>query len=460
MALSIYREVLSQPKAPSILLLGFLARFPFSATGLVLTLHCVFTLQVSYLMAGLIVTSATLGAAISAPWRGRMLDTKGLRRTLVPPIIVNLVFWSVAPWLPYSLLVPSVFVAGLFSIPVFSIVRTSLSVIIPARLRKAAFSLDSVFTEIVFMTGPAIATVLVFSLNSTLAMTVLGAAIVTAGIGLSIVNPPLKSEQLVIPARLPAPLEAAEEGTLRSGAQIADRLAYEHTQTGQIPIIAPQDTEGPGGGASELDQARSLARRQLASLGGIAILLATATGNLILVATDLGIVAVLESRSAEHLVGLVIAVWCAGSAIGGLTYGAMTRDISPLWVLLLLGLFTLPIALATDLPGLLILCFIAGLGVAPILASTGEAIARRVPEIARGEAMGWHGSAMTIGASAGGPLIGLVIDAGGAEWGFITGGLIGVTVAVFGLVATRIHRARMRTRLASELGAPSSGVTD
>lgn len=451
MALTTYREVLAQPKAPSVLLLGFLARFPFSSTGLVLTLHCVLTLNQTYFWAGLIVTSATLGAAISAPWRGRMLDTKGLRRTLIPPVIVNLIFWSAAPFLPYAALVPSVFVAGLFSIPVFSIVRTSLAVIMPARLRKASYALDSVFTEFVFMTGPAMATVLVFTLNSTVALLAVGAAVVLAGIGLMAVNPPLRSDQLMIPAKLSAPLEAAEGGTLREGAQIAERIAFESTRTGQIPVIAPDQLDSEPGETTLEDQARHLARRQLLSLGGMAILLATAMGNVILVATDLGIVALLQGFGQENLVGLVITVWCAGSAVGGLAYGAMKHDLSPLWVLLFLGISTVPIAFAPNLAIVLVLCAISGLGVAPIIASTGEAIAQRVPEMARGEAMGWHGSAMTIGASAGGPVIGTVIDHAGAPWGFVTGGLAGLTVATFGLIATKIHRARLRERMAAEL---------
>lgn len=433
------------------LLLGFLARFPFSATGLVLTLHCVFTLHKSYSEAGLIVTAATLGAAISAPWRGRMLDSKGLRRTLIPPIVVNLVFWLVAPWLPYPVLLPSVFVAGLFSIPVFSIVRTSLAVIMPSRLRKSAYALDSVFTEFVFMIGPAAATILVFSINSTVALLVVGAAVVIAGLGLMAVDPPLRTDQLTIPAKLPAPLHVAEGGTLREGTQIAERIAFENTRTGQIPIISPAQLDEGTGGSASVDDSRSIVRRQLLSLGGLSILIATAMGSVVLVATDLGIVAHLDGFGQKSLVGAVIAVWCAGSAVGGLTYGAMQRDVGPLWVLLFLGATTIPIGLATNLPAVLVLCFVSGFGIAPIIASTGEAIAQRVPEVARGEAMGWHGSAMTIGSSAGGPIIGWVIDHGGAQGGFFTGGLLAMIVALAGLVATHIHRSRIRARMARAL---------
>lgn len=453
MALSVYRDVLQIPKAPSIYLLGFLARFPFSATGLVLTLHTVMSLGQNYMMAGFVVTSSTLGAAISAPWRGRLMDTKGLKRTLIPPIIVNLVFWAIAPFLPFAILLPAVFVAGLFSIPVFSIVRTSLSVVTPATMRKSAFALDSVITEFVFMLGPAAGTLLVFTWGSHIAMWVIGAAVVIAGIGLMIVDPPLSSDDIVLPARIPEPLEVAETGLERSPAAVAERIAYENTQTGQMMALTQADLSGSDSeSARALDEARSLARKQLLSLGGIAILIATAVGSIILVAGDLGIVALMEGLGHKDFIGPVIAIWCLGSAIGGLAYGAMSSDIHPLWVLFGLSIVTMPIALVSNLPTAFILCFISGLGIAPSIASTGEAISRRVPEIARGEAMGWHGSAMTIGSSLGSPLVGIIIDVGGAGAAFLSAGLIGLVVAVGGLVAMRVHRSRVRARAAKNLG--------
>ena len=453
MALSTYREVLQVPKAPSIYLLGFLARFPFSATGLVLTLHTVMSLGQNYMMAGLVVTSSTLGAAISAPWRGRLMDTKGLARTLIPPIIVNLVFWAIAPFLPFELLLPAVFVAGLFSIPVFSIVRTSLSVVIPAKIRKSAFALDSVITEFVFMLGPAAGTVLVFTWGSYVAMWVIGGAVVIAGIGLMIVYPPLSSEQIVLPTRMPEPLEVAESGLERSPAAVAERIAFENTQTGQITALSQADLDETSPETSRaLDEARSLARRQLLSLGGIAILIATAVGSVILVTGDLGIVALMEELDHKDFIGPVVAIWCLGSAIGGLAYGAMKNDLHPLWVLFWLSIVTMPIALVSNLPTAFILCFISGLVIAPSIAATGEAISRRVPEIARGEAMGWHGSAMTIGSSLGSPIVGVVIDAGGAGAAFFSAGAFGLVVAVCGLVAMRVHRSRVRARAAQELG--------
>lgn len=75
-----YRRVLRIPGTTAVLLLGLLARIPFSTLGLLLTLHVVLTLERSYFEAGLIVAASTIGTTVSSPWRGRLLDRYGLRR--------------------------------------------------------------------------------------------------------------------------------------------------------------------------------------------------------------------------------------------------------------------------------------------------------------------------------------------------------------------------------------------
>lgn len=403
----------------------------------------------SYLIAGLIVTASTVGAAISSPWRGRILDNYGLKRSLIAPIIINLIFWATVPLMPLEVLIPAVFIAGLFSIPVFSIVRTSLAVIIPAQYRKTAFALDSVLTELVWMIGPAVGTIMVFSINSTVALWAVGAAVVIAGIGLIIVDPPVKSSQLVLPTKLPTALETVEKAATRNLAQQAEKAYFENTQTGSIPVIDPSLS------AQENNQqalaTKYIVRKQLLTLGGLSIMVATIVSNFALIATDLGIVGLLEEFDDEEYVGLAITIWCAGSALGGLAYGAIKYDIKPLWVLMVLSVLTLPLAFTPDLTSVLIAVFVAGVAVAPILASTAEAIARRVPEEARGEAMGWHGSAMTIGASLGGPIIGVIIDRYGASAAFLTAGILGGIIAGLGLIATKIYSVINRKRLAQQL---------
>lgn len=430
--MKVYRQVLAAPGALGVLILGLLARIPFSTLGLLLTLHCVFGLGRSYLEAGLIVTASTLGTAISSPWRGRLVDRHGLRRALVPSLIIEPLALVGAAFAGYELLVALAFLGGLFSIPVWTIVRTSLSVVVPATLRRSAFSLDAVFTEVVFMAGPAAATIVAMRIGTQETLLIVAALVVAAGVGLMIVNPPTRSAQVMLPTRLPAPLEASENAALAQKKVILEAKVAEDLTTGQIPVITEEMLTGRAPSA----------RGALLTAGGLTLLLATAVGNGTIMATDMSIVAILENAGKGAAIAVAMSVWCFGSLVGGFAYGAASRTIGPLWVLLGLGVLTVPVAFASTLPLLLVAVFLAGLGLAPLITSTGEAISQRVPEEVRGEAMGWHGSAMTVGAAIGSPLFGAVIDARGATWGVALAAIAAIVVAITGLVARQIRRQR------------------
>lgn len=433
-----YRQVLQAPGAKALLALGFVARIPFSTLGLLLTLHCVLHLDRTYLDAGLIVTASTLGTAISSPWRGRLVDRHGLRRALIPSIIIQPITLVAAAFANYQVLVLLALVGGLFAIPVWTIVRTSLSVIVPANLRRSAFALDAVFTEVVFMAGPAAITVIAIAIGTAPTLLIVAGFVVLAGVGLAIADPPTRSEQVMLPTKLPPTLAASESGVLATSEGYAEARVAEDLATGQIPVVMFE--EGP------------TARRALLTMGGIAILAATVIGNMAITATDLGIVAILNSDGKQGLIGFVMAVWCFGSLVGGFVYGAMTRTVGPLWVLLALGLLTIPVAFATQLVALLIAVFLAGVALAPLVTATGEAISHRVPEASRGEAMGWHGSAMTIGAAVGSPLFGAVIDEFGAQAGVGSSGVVAAVAAVVALIGQRLWRARRRRMLRERFG--------
>jgi predicted MFS family arabinose efflux permease len=84
----------------------------------------------------------------------------------------------------------------------------------------------------------------------------------------------------------------------------------------------------------------------------------------------------------------------------------------------------------------------AGAVCAPVITATAEAIAALVPERVRGEAMGWHGSALTAGTALGAPLAGAAIDRAGPWTGFAVVGAVGALVALLGVAAVRVRRAR------------------
>jgi hypothetical protein len=76
-----------------------------------------------------------------------------------------------------------------------------------------------------------------------------------------------------------------------------------------------------------------------------------------------------------------------------------------------------------------------------VISATAEAVSRLVPESSRGEAMGWHGSALTVGGALGSPAAGMAIDAVGPWGGFALVGAVGAAVAG---AALGVQHARRR----------------
>jgi MFS family permease len=99
-----------------------------------------------------------------------------------------------------------------------------------------------------------------------------------------------------------------------------------------------------------------------------------------------------------------------------------------------------------------VLLFVSGFFCAPTITATVDDLTRAVPKAVRGEAMGWHGSALTFGGAVGAPLVGSAIDAGRWPAGFWVAGLVGLASAVIGL-AVRVARTRDRV-----LPEPASDV--
>ena len=394
MPLSPYRRVLSVPAMRQALALGIMVRIPIFAGGVLLTLHVVQTLHRDYGAAGLVTAAATVCIAVSGPWRGKLLDTKGLRRVVLPSLVVTAICWSIAPFVDYLPLLILAALAGLFVVPTFSIIRQAVMAAVPESDRRTALSLDAVAVEVAFMVGPVVgiwaATIwptswVLFSIE------MLG---VLAGMGLWLADPVMH----------------ADPGELNQDDQPLPRKAW----------FRPQF---------------------------LAMCAAAAATTIILSGCDIAFVAALRQFDKISLIGPVLAIWGLGSVIGGLVYGILHRSISAFLLLGGLALATIPIALAPSVWPLAALGFVAGLFCAPTITATVDQLSRVVPEAARGEAIGWHGSAMTAGSALGAPVAGLAIDQWGWTGGFVSVSLVGGAVAVVGAGATTAYR-RSRRRAA------------
>jgi MFS family permease len=412
MDLRAYRPVLANRDTRAALLLGFLVRVPMWAGAVILTLHVVGSLGRSYGEAGLVTTASTVAVAISGPWRGRLLDRIGLRRTVGPSLLVQVVCWSIAPWVDYAPLIAFAALAGLFVVPTFSIVRQVIIGSVPSEQRRTALSLDSSATELSFMAGPAIGVWLATSWETGWALLVCELTSVAAGFVLWLVNPPLTAPDAV-------------DSTVRE----------EQGEGARAEAIASSAVE---------DEApvRGRAVRGFITVQVAAVYLAAACATLVLSGTDVSIVAALRTFDATASIGWVLALWGAGSLVGGLVYGAWHRSFPVFWLLGGLATTTIPIALAVGVPSFAVLVTVSGFLCAPTITATVEQLSRLVPERFRGEMMGWHGSAMTAGSAIGAPVAGFAIDHGGWQWGFIVVSVLGVLVVAVGLVAERVRQPR------------------
>ena len=78
------------------------------------------------------------------------------------------------------------------------------------------------------------------------------------------------------------------------------------------------------------------------------------------------------------------------------------------------------------------------------------------PASARGEAMGLHNSALTVGVALGGPLAGVAMDTWSPAWGFAAVGGVGVVVAALALPA-ELRRRRSVADLAASAAEAEDG---
>ncbi len=407
-----YRHVLAIRDTRRILLLGFLVRVPMFAGTVILTLHVVSSLDRSYAQAGFVTAAATIAVAISGPWRGRLLDRFGLRRTVGPSIVVQVICWSIAPWVGYAPLIGLAALAGLFVVPTFSILRQVILRSTPLAQRRTALSLDSAATELSFMAGPALGVWLATSWDTAGALFICEMASAAAGFVIWLVNPPLTSAQAA-----PSSAEGAGE-----------------------PVQAAEAAETAE--AVQEDGPPRRAIRGFITIPVAMVYVAAAASTLVLTGTDVGVVAALREFERPESIGWVLALWGVGSLFGGLLYGAWHRSFSVYWLLGGLALLTAPVALAAGVPSFAVLITVCGVLCAPTITATVEQLSRLVPERFRGEMMGWHGSAMTTGSALGAPIAGFAIDHGGWQRGFLVVAAIGLVVAATGAVVSAQRGSR------------------
>jgi predicted MFS family arabinose efflux permease len=405
MTLTPYRETLALRGIRSLLVVATLARIPITAGTVTLTLHVTQDLHLGYGAAGLVGAAFTVGGSLGAPVLGRLTDRRGLRPVLVLTTVAEVAFWTAAQAMPYWALLCAALIGGFLTLPAFSVARQSIAALAPESHRLPAFALDSITTELSFMTGPALGVLVCTTAGPRVAMFAVGAGILLSGVGLFLLNPPIRGK---------------DEAPISAGERVA-------RSTWLRPRL-------------------------------IGVLAISSAATLVLSGTDVAVVAVLQHSGDVEWTGAVLGMWAAYSLVGGFAYGTVQRRLSPVTLFAPMALLTVPVGLAGGhwwLLGLLLLP--AGALCAPTITATADAVSRLTPASARGEAMGLHNSSLTVGVALGAPLAGVVMDASAPAWGFAAVGGVGLLVAL-AVLPGELRRRRDEQPAGESVARPGESV--
>jgi MFS family permease len=389
-----YAAVLREPHVALLLCAAVITRLPVGINALALVLY-LRELTGSFAIAGAVTGALGLGSGIGAPLRGRLVDRLGQRRVLLSSAAFHALSLGAvvlagelgAPWPVLALFAAT---AGFFTPPSSAVLRSLWPTLLGRRpdLLTAGYALDTVLIEIVFIGGPLIAAGLA-AVASPAAALVVSAVSVIGGTLLFVSTPPSRA------ARVSE--DAGSQGRLGA----------------------------------------------LRSPGLRTLVISTIPIGICFGAMEVILPAFADEKGSATAAGVLLAVWSAGSALGGLFYGTYTRTLAlsevHLRLALALPLGYLPLAFAPSVGVMLLLVVPAGLTIAPLLASRNELVGRVAPPGAETEAFTWPVTALLAGIAVGSALAGIVVE----EAGWQAAILAATACAAMGSVLAYTRRATL-----------------
>jgi MFS family permease len=325
----------------------------------------------SFAAAGAVVGALGLAIGVFNPIRGRLVDTKGQRKTLTPLALVHVCCLALLVALavggaPTWTLVATAVIAGAAPAPLMSSLRALWRDLVPEPRLQTAYALQAVLTEILFVTSPLLAAFLVAVFSAQVAVLVL-IVIEFAGVVAFTATPASRS--------------------WRSEARDAGRL-----------------------GALE-------------SRGMRTLVLASLPFGMVFGALDVAAPAFADLHGAAESAGIALAGLALGSMVGGLIYGSRSWPWDlPARYLALLGALAGMVALAALSPGLplfVLLLAVAGLVVAPATTIIYTLLDRVAPRGTATEATTWMILGYAVGGAIGAALAGLAVERWGATRGIL-----------------------------------------
>ena len=395
--------VLRRPGVALLLAVNLLSRIPGAGSGVLLVVHA-HALTGSYAAAGVVAAANALAMAAVAPALGGIVDRRGQTAVLVGAgIVAGAAYLGLAALphaAPLGALVVLAAAAGAAQPPTGACLRTLWPDVLGGdeQAVRSAFALEAAMIEITYIAGPLGFLTLATLTSSRLAVAVLGVVLVAS--------------------------------TLAFAAQPASRAWRPHDH-------------------GDEDAARR--RSALAAPGVRTVVAIMLTVGVLVSAVEVAITAAMNDAGVPGATGPMLALWGAGSLVGGVAAaragGARgPRDLALL--LLALALTHAVLAAGGGSPVALgALLLLAGAGIAPVFGAASQLISTLALPGTTTEAFAWMTTALGAGVAIGAAAAGVIIDAGGTAPAFVAAGAAGLVAAA--LAATRAGTLGYETRGAS-----------
>jgi hypothetical protein len=285
---------------------------------------------------------------------------------------------------PVAVLVACGLLAGFAIPPTSSVLRSMWPQLLRGQpqLLQAAYALDSVLIELIFILGP-----------------LLTAIVATA---------------IAPPAALAISATSVVAGTVA------------------FTALPPSRAFKP-----DLERPRAGALGALASPGVRTLVLTSLPAGIGIGICEVALPAFSDANGAAATAGVLLATWSLGSAAGGLVYGALPNrpplNRVHLAVSALLPLGLLPMAAAPSVLAMALLVIPAGMFIAPLLATRNELVGWVAPGGARTEAYTWPVTAFVGGIAIGTAAAGVIVEAASWRTAFVTAAAVpaaGTLIAV------------------------------
>lgn len=385
--MGIYGQLGKNPGVFRVLGSQLMARFPFGMLSIILLLH----IQQAYgdfTSAGLVLATQSVGQAVSGPMSSRLMGRLGMRPVLgVTSLICSILLVTIAMvHLPLIVVAGIALLIGLSTPPVTPAVRTIYPKLVPGTQLSALFSLDAAAQELIWVLGPVVAVFVTSQFGTAIGLMVAAGFMVLGGAWF-ILSPAVGQVKLL-------PSKRGFGAVLRHPTVVISTIvgfffvaSFAAIEAGVVAAFSGQSS---GGGHGSMES------------------------------------------------GIVLALFAAGSLVGGLLIGH--REMRPTSLLLRITIVfagTAACLVSLNIWWLGTVLFLGGLGTAPAFAAISSIVSSTVKFSETAEAFGWVGTGQLVGVATGSALAGVAIDLAGAQGAIFVSAVLLLICAIVAAVTIR-----------------------